>query len=126
MCRNIRTLHNFEPPASDDEVRAAALQYVRKNACNPRENDLTRARRQQRILSSMRSRLISPAGFARLPFISWNVPRTFKTDMSGPTLMAVFGSIAVGGTPQTRVLGTENGEVPDALKQRRVEQFLDG
>lgn len=30
MCRNIRTLHNFAPPASDDEVRAAALQYVRK------------------------------------------------------------------------------------------------
>lgn len=30
MCRNIRTLHNFEPAATDDEVRAAALQYVRK------------------------------------------------------------------------------------------------
>ena len=30
MCRNIRVLHNFEPPASDDEVAAAALQYVRK------------------------------------------------------------------------------------------------
>lgn len=30
MCRNIRTLHNFAPPAGDDEVRAAALQYVRK------------------------------------------------------------------------------------------------
>jgi hypothetical protein len=30
MCRNIRTLYNFEPPATDDEVRAASLQYVRK------------------------------------------------------------------------------------------------
>ena len=30
MCRNIRTLYNFEPPATDDEVRASALQYVRK------------------------------------------------------------------------------------------------
>jgi hypothetical protein len=30
MCRNIRSLYNFEPPATDDEVRAAALQYVRK------------------------------------------------------------------------------------------------
>ena len=30
MCRNIRQLHNFDPPASDEEVRAAALQYVRK------------------------------------------------------------------------------------------------
>lgn len=32
MCRNIRTLHNFEPPATRDEVHAAALQYVRKVA----------------------------------------------------------------------------------------------
>jgi hypothetical protein len=30
MCRNIRQLHNFDPPATDEEVRAAALQYVRK------------------------------------------------------------------------------------------------
>ena len=30
MCRNIRPLYNFEPPASDEEIRAAALQYVRK------------------------------------------------------------------------------------------------
>jgi hypothetical protein len=30
MCRNIRTLANFEPPATDDEVRASALQFVRK------------------------------------------------------------------------------------------------
>jgi hypothetical protein len=37
MCRNIRQLHNFEPPATDDEVRASALQYVRKvsGATNP-------------------------------------------------------------------------------------------
>ena len=30
MCRNIRTLHNFEPPATEEEKRASALQYVRK------------------------------------------------------------------------------------------------
>lgn len=30
MCRNIRTLFNFEPPASDEEIRASALQFVRK------------------------------------------------------------------------------------------------
>ncbi|PWU48038.1 DUF2277 domain-containing protein [Micromonospora globispora] len=30
MCRNIRVLHNFEPPATDDEIEAAAIQYVRK------------------------------------------------------------------------------------------------
>jgi hypothetical protein len=30
MCRNIKTLHHFEPPATEDEIRASALQYVRK------------------------------------------------------------------------------------------------
>ncbi len=30
MCRNIKTLHNFQPPATDDEIRASALQFVRK------------------------------------------------------------------------------------------------
>jgi hypothetical protein len=30
MCRNIKTLHNFEPPATEDEIRASALQFVRK------------------------------------------------------------------------------------------------
>ncbi len=30
MCRNIKTLYNFEPPATDEEIRAAAVQYVRK------------------------------------------------------------------------------------------------
>ena len=30
MCRNIKTLHNFEPPATEDEIEASALQYVRK------------------------------------------------------------------------------------------------
>ncbi|BCJ49456.1 hypothetical protein Asp14428_09310 [Actinoplanes sp. NBRC 14428] len=36
MCRNIRQLHNFEPPATPDEVQAAALQYVRKVAGSTR------------------------------------------------------------------------------------------
>jgi len=36
MCRNIRTLHNFEPPATNDEVHAAALQFVRKVSGTPK------------------------------------------------------------------------------------------
>ncbi|HWT94067.1 MAG TPA: LCP family protein [Solirubrobacteraceae bacterium] len=109
-----------------DGKQALALSRVRKNSCNPAENDLSRARRQQRIIGAMRSRVLSPSGFVRLPFISWNVPRTFKTDMSGPTLMAVFGSLATGGTPETNVLGTISGEVPEDRKQRAVSKFLDG
>jgi hypothetical protein len=35
MCRNIKTLHNFQPPATDEEIRASALQFVRKlSGCN--------------------------------------------------------------------------------------------
>ena len=106
--------------------QALALARVRKNDCNRNENDLSRARRQQRIISSMRSRVLGPSGFARLPWISWQVPRTFKTDMSGPTLMAVFGSLAIGGTPETNVLGTADGNVSDAQRQQAVDRFLRG
>ncbi len=43
MCRNIRTLHNFEPPATRDEVHAAALQYVRKVSGSTRPSPANQA-----------------------------------------------------------------------------------
>ena len=43
MCRNIRTLHNFEPPATQDEVYAAALQYVRKVSGTTRPSQANKA-----------------------------------------------------------------------------------
>lgn len=43
MCRNIRTLHNFAPPATDEEVRAAALQYVRKVSGSARPSAVNQA-----------------------------------------------------------------------------------
>jgi hypothetical protein len=43
MCRNIRTLHNFEPPATRDEVAAAALQYVRKVSGSARPSQANQA-----------------------------------------------------------------------------------
>ena len=43
MCRSIRTLHNFEPPATDEEVQAAALQYVRKIAGTARPSRANQA-----------------------------------------------------------------------------------
>lgn len=42
MCRNIRLLFNFEPPTTDDEVRAAALQYVRKVSGSTRPSEANR------------------------------------------------------------------------------------
>ncbi len=43
MCRNIRQLHNFDPPATSEEVRAAALQYVRKVSGSPKPSQANQA-----------------------------------------------------------------------------------
>ena len=97
-----------------DGAQALALARTRKNACNPRESDLTRARRQQKLFSAMKSRLLSPGAFARLPVISWQAPQALRSDMGGPTLLGVFGAIATSGTPATRVLRPTGQEtLPD-------------
>jgi LCP family protein required for cell wall assembly len=116
--------------------QALALSRTRKNLCNPRENDLTRARRQQKVISAMKSRVFSPAGFIRLPFISWNAPKTLKTDMRGPALLGYAVGTALSGSPPTRILKPSGGVtlpnggaglvVSDAEKQREVRLFLDG
>ena len=49
MCRNIRTLANFEPPATDDEVRASALQFVRKLSGSTHPSHLNEAAFQQAV-----------------------------------------------------------------------------
>jgi len=66
MCRNIRVLHNFDPPTTEDEIRAAALQYVRKvsGLHHPSEADTPAfdaavdavAAATQRLLRSLRAR----------------------------------------------------------------------
>jgi LCP family protein required for cell wall assembly len=113
--------------------QALALSRTRKNLCNPRENDLTRARRQQKVLSAMKSRVFSPAGFIRLPFISWNAPKTLKTDMRGPALLGYAIGTALSGSPPTRVLpvtpqpgGGTGLEISDAAKRAAVQRFEDG
>jgi anionic cell wall polymer biosynthesis LytR-Cps2A-Psr (LCP) family protein len=109
-----------------DGKQALALARTRKNACNKREDDLTRARRQQKVISAMKRRLLSPFAFVRLPLIAWAAPKSLRSDMSGPTLLGLFGAMAVAGSPHTQVLGTESGLVPDAMKQRAVRRFLAG
>jgi LCP family protein required for cell wall assembly len=119
-----------------DGKQALALARTRHNLCNPRESDLTRARRQQKLLSAMKSRLFSPGAFVRLPWISWNVPKALRSDMSGPTLMGVFGALASSGSPPTRILRPSGVEttssggagltVSDAERQRDVARFLRG
>jgi LCP family protein required for cell wall assembly len=106
--------------------QALALARVRKNDCVRTETDLDRAARQQQIVGAMKRRAMGIHGFARAPWIAWQAPKTLRSDMSGPTLMSVFANLSVRGTPESVVLGTISGQVPDDLKQRRVERFLDG
>src|SRR5437588_41454 len=83
--------------------QALALARTRHNDCHPGESDLTRARRQQALFATMKSRLLSPSGFIRLPWIAWNAPPTLKSDMGGPTLLGLVGGLAIGGSAQTRL-----------------------
>jgi LCP family protein required for cell wall assembly len=112
--------------------QALALARTRKNLCNPSENDLTRAKRQQQLISAMKDKLTTPWGlfgvphgaFYRLPLVAWNTPRAFQSDMGGFSLSGMFAALAVGGTPQTQVLGTLTGIVPESQKQAAVRRFL--
>ena len=110
--------------------QALALARTRKNECNTRQNDLNRAARQQKILSGIKSRLLSPATFFRLPWVSWQAPKAIRSDMAGPALLGLFGSIATSSSPAPRVLpGVPDGNglsVPDNVKQREVRRFLKG
>ena len=115
--------------------QALALARTRHNLCNSRENDLTRERRQQKLLTAMKSRVLSISGFLRGPFIAWNAPKAIKTDMSAPTLFGVFTALAVSGTPKTEVLrptgavtlpdGGAGLTVSPAAKAAAAKRFLE-
>ena len=104
-----------------DGKQALALARTRKNECNPAENDLSRARRQQKILSAIKSRLISPKTFFRLPLVSWNAPKAIRSDMAGPALLGLFGSVATSGTPDDpRAPRRARGQRPDRPRRRQA------
>jgi LCP family protein required for cell wall assembly len=117
-----------------DGKQALALARTRKNECNPSEDDLTRARRQQKIFAAIKSRAASPATFLRLPLVSWQAPKAVRSDMAGPNLLGLFGALAVGGSPPTRILKPSgNTTLPDGgsglivseeEKQSEVDRFL--
>jgi LCP family protein required for cell wall assembly len=118
-----------------DGKQTLGVARVRKdNPCFPGESDLTRVQRQQDILSAIKSQLLSPGTFFRLPLVSWEAPKAIRSDMGGPSLLGLFASLAVGGTPPTRILKGNptvvNGQqalvVPDARKQAAVRRFEKG
>ncbi len=115
---------------------ALALARTRKNDCRPSEDDKARARRQQKILAAIKSKVISFETFIRLPWVSWAAPKAIRSDMSGPTLLGLIGAELIGGDTKKYVL-TPNGAttlpdggagltVDDAAKQEIVSQFLEG
>jgi len=113
-----------------DGRAALALARTRSNECKPTENDLTRARRQQKILAAIRGRVVSPTTFLRGPLVGWAAPKAVRSDMAGPSLLGLFGAMATGGTADTEVLGRlQPGggvSVPDDVKRREVRRFLRG
>jgi LCP family protein required for cell wall assembly len=119
-----------------DGRAALALARTRENLCRPNETDLQRAEHQQALFTAMKSRLLSVSSFFRLPWIAWNAPPAIISDMSGPTLLGLFGALAISGTPPIRVLKPSgattlpSGEqvlmVSDAERRAAVAQFMRG
>jgi len=117
-----------------DGKQALALARTRKNDCNRKENDLTRARRQQKIFAAIKNRAASPTTFLRLPLVSWQAPKAVRSDMAGPNLLGLFGALAIGGTPPTRILKPDGAvtladggaglTVSEERKQAEVARFL--
>ncbi len=87
-----------------DGKQALALARTRENLCAPNETDIQREEHQQALFTDMKSQLLSPSSFLRLPLIAWNAPPAIISDMSGPTLLGMFAALAISGTPPTHVL----------------------
>ncbi len=116
--------------------QALALARTRENLCAPNQTDLQREEHQQALFTSMKNRLLSPSSLFRLPWIAWNAPPAIISDMSGPTLIGLFGALAISGTPPTRVLkpsgtvtlpdGEEGLTVSEAERRAAVARFMSG
>jgi LCP family protein required for cell wall assembly len=87
-----------------DGKTALGYSRIRKNKCAPNETDLDRAKRQQQVLSAIRDRMLSPTTFVRLPWVSWKAPKSVRTDLRGPGLLALASDMATGGSGDTNVL----------------------
>lgn len=121
-----------------DGKRALALSRVRHNDCKPNEDDFARQARQQSLIKGMKAQVLSLEGFVRLPLISWNIPKALETDMGGPTLMGLFASLTLFGSPEPTTFpekritftvlpdGGSGIVIPPDLKRSLVRSFLDG
>lgn len=111
--------------------RALGYARVRKNTCAPNEDDRDRAARQQQVLTAIGSQVKSPSTFLRLPWVSWNAPRTLRSDMNGFQLMGLFADMATGSSDNTEVLEAtccrgSNLFVSDGAKADAVRKLVEG
>ncbi len=130
------TLHLSPGTHHLDGKAALALARTRHNFCAPAQNDLNRVEHQQALFNAMKSRLLSPSSFFRLPWIAWNAPPAIISDMGGPTLLGLFAGLGVSGTPPTKVLqptgtitlpdGEQGLTVSDEARRAAVAQFMRG
>lgn len=107
--------------------RALQFARVRKNDCAPNEDDRQRAGRQQQVMSAIRSQILSPSTFFRLPLVSWRAPQTLRTDLKGPGLLALFADVMTGGAGKTRILTPYQGSpllVSDDEKRKAVRELV--
>jgi LCP family protein required for cell wall assembly len=114
-----------------DGRRALGYARVRKNSCAPAEDDRDHAARQQQVLSAIGSKVKSPSTFFRLPWVSWNAPRTLRTDMNGFQLMMLFADMSTGTSDDTEVLEAtccrgSNLFVSEGSKRDAVRKLVEG
>jgi LCP family protein required for cell wall assembly len=119
-----------------DGKQALALARTRENLCATSQTDLQRQEHQQALFNAIKTRLLSPSSFLRLPWIAWNAPPAIISDMSGPTLLGLFGALAIGGTPPTQVLKPSGGTtlpgggqgltVSESARRAAVAKFMGG
>jgi LCP family protein required for cell wall assembly len=119
-----------------DGEEALALARTRENLCAPNETDIQREEHQQALFTDMKSQLLSPSSFLRLPWIAWHAPPAIISDMSGAELLGMFAALAVTGTPPTHVLlptgqttlpsGEEGLTISEAARRGDVAQFMAG
>jgi LCP family protein required for cell wall assembly len=119
-----------------DGEQALALARTRENLCATNETDIQREEHQQALFTDMKNQLLSPGSFFRLPWIAWHAPPAIISDMSGTELLGMFASLAVTGTPPTRVLlptgqttlpsGEEGLTISEAARRADVARFMSG
>jgi len=116
--------------------QALALARTRENLCEPNETDIQREEHQQALFNDMKSRLMSPSSFLRMPLIAWSAPPAIISDMSGVELLGLFAALSIGGTPPTHVLrptgsvtlpsGEDGLTVSEASRRAAVARFMAG